>query len=44
MLAIFCRMMPIEAWMAERSSGNGRSKLDFLPRLWRGAGLRVVWW
>jgi hypothetical protein len=36
----------MEAWMAERSSGKGRWKVERRLRRWRGfsAGLRVVWW
>ena len=36
----------MEAWMAERSSGSGRWKVERRLRRWRGlaTGLRVVWW
>ena len=36
----------MEAWMAERSSGNGKWKVELRLGHRRGfaIGLRVVWW
>jgi hypothetical protein len=36
----------MEDWIAERSSGNGRWKVERRLRRWRGltAGFLVVWW
>src|SRR5882757_9791343 len=39
------RTSPMDCWIAERSSGSGRSKVDRRPRRWCGSamGFRVVW-